>query len=192
MTVRNRLISLFLFPLLLALAGCSTTSVMPRKEASVQSAWTSFEEAKGAYEKIVPHQTTIADLKALGFDPYKTANIQILSYLDVMSRFMPNEAVGLQALDQELRDCIEARSRCYALEATPSHVVDQRSGNLVLDMLQFKEKTVTSGWRFKALIVLHDDQVVYKLWGGTPKLSEVTTSSQPLGPLNDVSLNRFL
>ena len=58
----------------------------------------------------------------------------------------------------------------------------KRAGNFWLDALNFKRLTETTGWRFTGLIVLKDDLVVYKLWGGQPSIQEAETSRNPLGP----------
>ena len=43
-----------------------------------------------------------------------------------------------------------------------------------------------TGWRFNALVVLKDDLVVYKLWGGQPTIRETEKDTRPLGPLQNL------
>jgi len=47
-----------------------------------------FKEAKAAYERITPLETTHKEIHELGFDPFTTPNIRILTYLDIMNRFL--------------------------------------------------------------------------------------------------------
>lgn len=61
----------------LLLSGCA--SMLPVSKTNVESTWESFDQAKAAFDKIHPHQTTRADLAALSFDPFKTPNIEILT-----------------------------------------------------------------------------------------------------------------
>ena len=57
----------------------------------------------------------------------------------------------------------------------------------ILDSLNFKRRTEISGWRFTGLIVLKDDLVVYKLWGGQPSIKESEETRNPLGPFQGVA-----
>ena len=50
-----------------AVAGCS--ALLPRSEALTISPWQSFEEAQRAFDEIIPHKTTVADLKRLKLEP---------------------------------------------------------------------------------------------------------------------------
>ena len=57
----------------------------------------------------------------------------------------------------------------------------------MLDLLNFKRKTLSTGWQFDALLLINEGLVVYKIWGGTPNISELKNSKNPLGPLQGVS-----
>ncbi|MDH5299663.1 MAG: hypothetical protein OEV91_11660, partial [Desulfobulbaceae bacterium] len=62
--------------------------------------------------------------------------------------------------------------------------IDQdRYGNVVLDLFNFRRKTKLTGWEFKAIIVMKQGLVTYKLWGGKPKIDENRDSKNPFGPL---------
>jgi hypothetical protein len=65
----------------------------------------------------------------------------------------------------------------------PSKMDQTRVGNFFLDFLNFKRHTLTTGWKFSALIVVVDDKVVYKQWTGQPKIESTELRSNPLGPL---------
>jgi hypothetical protein len=170
-------------PILLLAAGC--ISLLPSAETTVNSPWGSFDEAKLAFDRIVPHETTAAGLKELGFDPFSTPNIEILTYLDIIQRFMPNPSIKPGDLDEDLRACISVRDCCVAYEVDVREVESWRYGNVLLDVFGFRRKTREAGWEFKALIVLRDDIVVYKLWGGKPRLNESRKRKNPLGPLQE-------
>ena len=51
------------------------------------------------------------------------------------------------------------------------------------DLLGFKRKTIETGWRFDALIVLNNGVAVYKIWSGTPIMDSEKSRNNPLGPL---------
>jgi hypothetical protein len=179
----KRTILILVFSLALISTGCF--SLLPSTKTKIQSQWQSFDAAKTSFDKVTPYQTTEADLKTLGFDPYTSPNIKILTYLDVMNRFMPNPSIKKEELDEGIQYCIDSREYCKALEFQPSHVNTQRQGNVVLDVLNFQRKVEQTGWEFQAFIVLIDDVVVYKLWGGKPAIDEYREAKNPLGPLQD-------
>jgi len=159
---------------------------LPKTKEVAESPWQSFDEAMADYESIVPQKTTSEDLEAMGYDPFSSPNVRVLSYLEVIRRFMPKDAIHVEDLDKALRECIEAATHCWAYEITPGVVHRERKGNVVLDIFGFKRTTVTTGWRFNAVIVLKNDIVQYKVWDGTPNIAEERTSTKPLGPLQEV------
>ncbi len=165
------------------LAACS---VLPTTTETAESPWESFEDAKTAYDAVAPTQTTKAELTELGYDPLETPNVRVLSYVDLIQRFLPQESMSLQGLDPNLRLCLEARERCWGYEVTPSVIDRSREGNIALDIFGFRRKTMTTGWRFSAVIVLMDDRVQYKIWEGTPKIREQKVETKPLGPLQEL------
>jgi len=169
----------------LTLYGCS--NALPRTEDITRSRWNSFDEAMADYEKIAPYVTTVEELKELGYDPYTQPNIRILSYLDIIQRFMPNQSITLDDLDPGLSFCIQSRNLCQAYEARPQKAKTKRVGNVFMDLLTFKRRTIASGWSFNALIVLSDGIVVYKVWSGDPIISGDKLRKNPLGPLQGVS-----
>ena len=93
------------------LNACAT--VLPATTETAESPWDSFEAAKAAYDSIVPTQTTTTELKALGYDPYATPNVRVLSYVDIIQRFLPRNTSDPDSLDANLRACIEAREGCW-------------------------------------------------------------------------------
>jgi hypothetical protein len=86
-----------------------------------------------------------------------------------------------------VRDCIEARERCKALEVNQSASQKKRTGNAALDMTKLYRETQTSGWRFCGLILVKDGVVVYKLTSGQPGILEIAEERDTLGPLQMLS-----
>lgn len=170
----------------ICLATTVACSILPATTETAESPWESFEEAKAAYDTIVPRQTTKAELTGLGYDPLETPNVRVLSYIDLIQRFLPREAIAPESLDPDLRACIEAREDCWGYEVAPSVIDRQREGNIALDIFGFRRETVTTGWRFSAVVVLMEDLVVYKIWDGTPKIREQKVETKPLGPLQEL------
>jgi len=170
--------------LVLTTTGCrglfSSTSQRAR------TPWQNFEEAQAAYDKVIPHKTTLTELKNLGFDPVSTPNVKILTYLDLIQRFIPNASITLKDLQPDVRDCIESKDCCHAYEMELDLTNNKRYGNLALDIFGFDRRTKTTGWNFKALIIVKDEVVAYKIRSGEPNVDRVERRTKPLGPLQEL------
>jgi hypothetical protein len=163
------------------LAACS--DLLPRSQSEVHASWSSFEEAQAAMERIEPHRTTAAQVRAAGFDPHGNPNVELLNYSDILRRFPL--AGPVTRIDAGLRECLEAGKGCsgYAIDLRSSH--SERAGPVLLDLLGFRRETHSTGWTFNAIVLVVGDQVVYSLYGGKPAISETAKAIEPLGPLQD-------
>ena len=159
--------------------------MLPQNQDVMDSPWKDFEGAKTAYDKVTPNETTVDDLKELGIDPYSTPNVRILSYLDLIGRFLPNDSVRAENLDAHVRACFAVLDDCTGYEFSPRHIEQKRTGWVLLDVFNFSRTTLKTGWSFSALIVMNRDKVVYKIWNGVPVMREERTEDNPLGPLQD-------
>jgi hypothetical protein len=184
--MKGRMLGLLAAGLLAAglLAGCG--SLLPKSKEVTASPWPTYQAAQETFDKIVPGQTTIADLRNMALDPAENPNIAILNYADVMRKFMANQSLSLNDLDQGVRDCVTAKVACRGFEVTQSMVNKNRQGNVVLDVLGFYRETQTTGWRFNGLILIKDNVVVYKLTGGQPILQGTEENKNPLGPVQAI------
>ncbi len=170
--------------LVLTNTGCK--SLFSSTSQRSRTPWDNFDAAQTAYDKVIPHKTTINELKSLGFDPLTTPNIKILTYLDLIQRFIPNSSITIQDLQPDVRDCIESKDCCHAYEMDLDLTDSKRYGNLALDVFGFNRKTRTTGWRFKALVIVKDDVVAYKLRSGEPNVNRLEQKKKPLGPLQEL------
>jgi hypothetical protein len=168
-------------------AGCAR--MLPSAQTIPKSRWHSYDEAKEAFDRITPNATKVYDLQQLGFDP-TAPNAKSLTYLDVIQRFLPTQAIGKEDLDQNVRECIAAHDACRAIEIDINEVHARRFGNVCLDVFGFRRKTHETGWRFVAFLVIRDDLVVYKLCSGAPVVDRIERRVKPLGPLQE--LDNFL
>ncbi|SEH07056.1 hypothetical protein [Candidatus Venteria ishoeyi] len=171
--------------LILTLSACSSI-LLPSKITVSQSPWQSFDEAKTSFDRIIPGKTSVQELEKMGFDPFKTPNIKRLTYLEVIERFMPHQSMQVNDLDKPLQVCISARKNCYAYQISPVVSHEQRYGNVMLDVFNFRRRNRKEGWRFMALIVVNNDKVAYKLWGGEPHTLVLEDHKKPLGPFQDI------
>src|ERR1051325_4098180 len=172
---------LFLAVVLLMSTGCR--SMFPAEDKRTVNTWTNYEDTQLTFDKIIPHQTTIEDLRRMGLDPHSSPNIKLLNYLDVIERFLPNQSITKQDLPPDVRICIESRECCQAYELNLDITHSKRFGNLALDCLNFKKHTRITGWNFRGLIVIKDGLVTYKLASGEPNVNRLEKKVRPLGPL---------
>jgi len=171
----------FLLIALQCLSGCS--GLLPKEKSITVGAWSSFEEAQQTFDRIIPYQTSIEELKELKIDPERNPNIEILNYSDISGRFIQSTAIDGFVLDDGVKECISAKTNCRGYEIKESVIKSKRYGNFWSDLLNFKRKTDTTGWRFNGIVLINNNLVVYKLSSGLPAIHTKNEKKRPLGPL---------
>ena len=169
----------------MVLLGSGCVSMLPNAKENMKSSWETFEDAKNAFDAIIPYRTQREELHKMGYDPFNTPNIRILTYLEIIGSILPNQTFKKEDLDEELADCLKVKKGCKAYSLTVRRIESQRHGNFFLDILRFKRKTRRTGWEFKGFLVLKYDIVVYKIWSGRPHLEENQENVNPLGFLQE-------
>jgi uncharacterized protein YceK len=170
------------------LAGCS--SLLPKsKETSGAPGvgWQSYRDAERSFAGIVPGKTTAAELDAMQLDPRSNPNITVLPRHELLQRFIVNQSIAMSDLDEGVRECLEAREHCRALEVNQTATQKKRTGNAALDMAKVYRETHTSGWRFCGLVLVKDGVVIYKLTSGQPSIHEIAEEHDTLAPLQTLS-----
>lgn len=170
--------------LLMLTTGCQ--SLFMSNRTATESRWTNWDQVNLAFNRIVPNQTTVDDLRRMGFDPTVTPNIIIMPYVDIVPIFMPNPNIHIADLPVGVQVYVESKTNNCAYHVQLQDVREKRHGNILLDMFGFKRLTHQSGWRFKGLILIKDDVVVYTLSSGEPDISSEESIVKPLGPFQDM------
>jgi hypothetical protein len=184
---RDSLTATTLVVLLGALVACE--SALPSRQTVVESRWQSFEEAKATFDQIELNETKREDLAHLGFDPYRSPNVTILTYMDIFRLFIPNDGIKIEQQDPGIQLCIAAREECTGLAIEPLREFDKEYGNFWTNFFDFRTKSELSGWVFGSTIVMVDDTVVYKLWEGNPAVLKRQDSVKPLGWFQDFNID---
>jgi hypothetical protein len=169
----------------LVLGGCGT--LLPHETENAAQDFFSYDDVQFYYSRVVPHITPESELPRFGFHIESSPNVQIVNYLGVMNRFMPNDTISINDVDPSVRQCIEKRADCTGYVFRLEHREEQRVGSVALDMLSFRRETVTSGWWAEVIFLVDDGLVIYKLLSGSPNVDERRNVVRPLGPLQDVS-----
>lgn len=163
--------------------GCSSLLPKARTESPT---FQSFEEARQAIEALEPKKSTLQALSDMGLTPSKQPNTVILTHADVVRRMVNGSVVDKADLDPGILTCISARDACRGWELNVARISKARTGGFFADFFNFKRRTETTGWRLNALILLVNDVVVYRSWGGQPVVNEVEVNTNPLGPLQEM------
>ena len=182
-TYRKLLRKGYLLALVFFLGGC--TSMLPRVR-SLSSPFQTFDEARQAIDALVPMTSHANTLRQLGIDPFGQPNTLILTHADIVRRFVPSALLQRADLDPGVLVCLEARDACRGWEINAARITRKRTGNFFTDFTNFSRRTETSGWRFNALVLLVNDVVVYRAWGGQPSINETEINTNPLGPLQEL------
>jgi hypothetical protein len=170
----------------LALVGCGGFGLLPHQTEHSNTAFNSYTEVETAYRGIVPGTTRDSDLDRLGFDAAAQPNVEVLSYLGVIERFMPRDSITFDHLAPPVQACIEAQERCSAYVFRPSQLDRQRTGSIFLDLLGFERTTVDKGWSAEVVLLMQDGRVAYKVLSGHPHIEGYHDDIQPLGPFQDL------
>jgi hypothetical protein len=165
-------------------AGC--TFLLPTSQGIDRSKWNSYPEAQAAFDRIVPGVTDTNDLVELGFHFSANPNARLLTYLDVIARFMPNRVISKKSLDPAVREFIEAGDEGQAWEINLNRTKGRRQGNALLDITGFKKITHETGWKFNTILLVRDGFVVYKLASGIPNVNVDQRRIRPLGPFQEM------
>ncbi|MBV9189939.1 MAG: hypothetical protein JOZ85_05615 [Betaproteobacteria bacterium] len=170
-----------------ALTGCSSLLPQSKETSGPAGGWKSYKDAEKTFADIAPGRTTEKELAELKLDPRSNPNVTLLPRHEILQRFIINQSVTMADLDEGVRECLEAREHCKALEVNHSASQKKRTGNAALDMAKLYRETHTSGWRFCGLLLVKDGVVVYKLTSGQPGIHEIAEDTDVLGPLQMLS-----
>lgn len=165
------------------MVGCS--NLLPRA-GNESFYFDSFEQAQHAIESLVPMQSQVSDLVARNLDPEHQPNTVLLSFADISKKFLGSGVLSKDELGPGVSACLAALDGCRGLELSISKIEKKRTGSFFPDFINYRRRTETTGWRFNALILVVDDVVVYRSWGGQPEVNEIDNQKNPLGPFQDI------
>jgi hypothetical protein len=160
--------------------GCA--SLLPTGNNDTPSTFASFEAAQSALEKVIPQQTTVAELATLGFDPHASSNVTLIPYPEVVGRLVPYAGIQPRDLEPGVRECIAAQIACRAYVFHFGAEQRKREGGFWLDFLNVRRITNVTGWRFEGLVVINDSLVLFRNFSGEAKVNRTERQSNPLGP----------
>ncbi len=170
----------------LLLVGCGGWGLLPRKADIQNTNFRSYAAVAAAYQTISPGATRTSDLGQIGFDAAESPNVEVLSYLGVIERFMPRDSIKFDQLDPAVKTCIEGRENCSAYIFKPERIHQERTGNWLLDVLGFERESISYGWSAEVMLLIQDGRVVYKVMDGKPRINDYHDDVEPLGPFQDL------
>lgn len=170
----------------LLLSGCGGL-LLPSQSEIGSSNFSSYKEVRSAFDHIALRQTSMDEMSDLGFDAQTTPNVAVLSYLEIVERFMPNSSMAFDKLDPAVQDCIMARTGCEGYVFKVEHHDFQRTGSLFLDIFGFVHTVRETGWTAQVLVLVQNGRVTHKLLSGEPHVQMVRDDVQPLGPMQNLA-----
>jgi hypothetical protein len=177
--------SIFAMSMLMG-CGIGNLGLLPYESEVKNSSFKSYGEVEAAYREISPGQTRTTDLVQIGFDSNDSPNVEVLSYLGIIERFIPRDSIRFDNLDPIVQQCITARERCTGYVFHPERLHQERLGNWFLDVLGFQRTTVNYGWSAEIVLLVMDGRVAYKVMSGKPHIEDFKHNVQPLGPFQDL------
>lgn len=177
-------IKVLILSLMCLLSACS--SLLPSEVKISDTTNSSFDDVRVRYDTIVIGESVFNDLVSQGFDPYNSQNVDVLTYTDIIGKFMPNDNITMDDLHPGVRSCIVSREKCLPFTMHYKNMKTKSIGNAAADIFGFVKERETRGWEFGALFILVDGVVVYKLYEGEPHHYEYKKKKRPLGPLQSV------
>ncbi|HWM62078.1 MAG TPA: hypothetical protein VNN98_07990 [Rhizomicrobium sp.] len=185
----SKLVSLLCFALLamgsLPLLSACGGGLLPDQKAANASPFETYDQVVDAFDQIVPGMTRAEDLANLGFDA-RTANVDVLSYLNVEERFLPAAGVRWEQLNPAVQACIRAEAFCTGYVFHPGRTASKRLGHFLPDVLGFERITRSTRWSADVILLVMDGRVVHKVFSGNPRTENLDDRRQPLGPLQDL------
>jgi hypothetical protein len=162
----------------LAVVGCGTLMLLPHQVDSSTGGLRTAKELTAAYARVRAGATPASQLARLGFDT-SAPNVQVLSYLGVLERFMPRDSTRFDCLDQALKTCIQAEDRCTALVFTPGDQQRAHSGGMFA-AFGFGAASAAAHMAEVTLLV-QDGRVAYKMiHGAEPQPVRTARETAPL------------
>src|ERR1700678_3598493 len=90
------------------LVGCGGLGLLPSESEMKNTGFKSYQDVQAAYAPLLPGTTKPHDLLLIGFDANASPNMEVLSYLGVIERFIPRDSIRFDYLGAAVQQCIEA------------------------------------------------------------------------------------
>lgn len=152
----------------LALVGCGGLSLLPYQSDVANTHFKTYAQLQAAYQAVKPGLTRASELGRIGFDSARSANVEVLSYLGIVERFMPRSSIKFDRLAAPVQSCIDARDHCMAYVYRPSRMEQETRGNALLKLVGFDHTTVSRGWSAEIVLLVRNGRVAYKAMVGNP------------------------
>src|SRR5258708_5818127 len=117
----------------ISLGACSalgidfaSSDVLPGEDIVSATNFQTYDAVEAAYGNVVAGRTEVPQLAHIGFDAENAPNVEKLSYLGVMDRFMPGDSMRFDKLSPAVQECIEAQEHCSAYVFRPARLHAQR------------------------------------------------------------------
>jgi hypothetical protein len=166
--------------LLFASLGCTGGRTLPRSDAS-DSPFRSFDQIVAAFDQVEVGDSDVEALRDLQIDPAQSNSVMIRPYTAAIPFFLPHQGVDVTRHHPGVQECFRVRRACEVWLVQTERVRTRREGNWLLDVLRFRRNSFNRGFMFERVLLVIDDEVVYKLWNGIPSIDVQELAVRPLG-----------
>ncbi|HEX3808365.1 MAG TPA: hypothetical protein VHW02_01600 [Rhizomicrobium sp.] len=150
----------------LSLLGCGALGLLPYQGDASALNFKNYDQVARAFGKIVPGETRLSELSALGFDAQRSAHVEALSYLGVIERFLPHDSAKFDELNPAVQNCIEARDHCSAIVFDREAKANRDTSNSLLQLLGFESASAAQTKAADVFLLIQDGRVTYKMMRG--------------------------
>lgn len=190
----RRFVAFILAGIAVLVAGCASSSMLPKSQKTSDLPWQQYKEMDAAYEMIKPGQTTRLQLRAIGFNPDRFSGVQRLDYFQTRKLIQGDNSQNfkLEDLPAGLQECYKLADRCRAVIYRAEPRQSQEIGNVIANKTDYRVTTVTTGWMLTATTFMKSEEadvesdsdvVLYKSKSDTPIINDTEVKKDPMGPL---------
>lgn len=180
------------------LVGCATLQPSGSERSSVSAPkWANYEEFARDTKLIVLYQTTLDELKNIGFHPNLVPNTKIIK--DVRIHLLPRQNDVVDLLPPGGKACYLNFTECPGFSFNVKKIDIQGVGSTWLRVIKIQKEDITTGWKgeFEVFVLPRkyldanaigasgeELVVAFMKLGGMPNIQEVVVKKTPLGPLD--------
>ena len=151
-----------------------------------------YRDAQLTFDKVIPGQTTDAELRDLKLHPDSNANVVHPELLRHRAA-LPAELVGDDVRPRQRGEILHRRQdRLHRLRDQPEdREQEPRRATSRWTCCGFHRETETTGWKFNGLVLVKKGTAIYTLTGGQPQIKEHEENTSVLGPVQGLSQKLF-
>lgn len=159
----------------------STSGWLPSEKEVPKLPWKDYAGVSNDYDRVVAGETTLTELKELGFDLSKVSDSMEWDTFTTRNFILPPN-MKIEDLPMELQMC--TRGGCRAQEFPVKKLAKNGIGNFFKEKLGYLKERNVIGWSHWTIFIyrIDDSVIIFKDRKPQPFIDRVETKKDPLGP----------